>query len=112
MKLQLVAVTIRVARTVATVCGGAALVFAVGLDLRGGQAGADEPPSGVTAPSSSVAPTAGDGGGAISVQPVGGGGCIIGLNCGCIPRRTCPTPHARAGTGDANQHNAPAPQNP
>jgi hypothetical protein len=106
-KLQLVAVTIRLGRTVAAVCGGGAVVFAVGL----GVAGADEPRSDATVPSSSVTPTGG-GGGAITVRPVGGGACIIGLNCGCIPHRTCPTPHPRPGTAGAEQHNAPAPQNP
>jgi hypothetical protein len=104
----LVAVTIRLGRTAAAVCGAAALVFAVGL----GVAGADEPWSGATLPPTSVAPTAGDGGGAISVRPVGGGACIIGLNCGCIPHRTCPTPHSRPGTAGAEQHNPPAPENP
>ena len=98
----------RVGRTAAAICGGAALVLAVGL----GVAGADESPSGATAPSSSVAPTDGGGGGAITVRPVGGGACIIGLNCGCIPHRTCPTPHPRPGTAGGDQHNAPAPQNP
>jgi hypothetical protein len=62
--------------------------------------------------STSVAPTGTDGGGAIPVQPVGGGACIIGLNCGCIPHHTCPTPHLRPGTAGANPHNAPPPQNP
>ncbi len=36
------------------------------------------------------------GGGALPVVPVGGGGCIIGLNCGCV--HNCP-----------NQHRHPAP---
>ncbi|WP_156764841.1 hypothetical protein [Mycobacterium sp. 1081908.1] len=97
--------TIRVGRAAAAVCGGAALVLAAGL----GVTGADESRGGATAPPSSVAPT---GGGAISVRPAGGGACIVGLNCGCIPHRTCPTPHPRPGTAGANQHNAPAPQNP
>ncbi|OBF49499.1 hypothetical protein A5787_00690 [Mycobacterium sp. 852002-50816_SCH5313054-b] len=97
----------------AAVCGGAVLVFAFGFGTVGAQAGAGEPLNRATSSSSGVAPTGGgDGAGAIRVQPVGGGACIIGLNCGCIPHRTCPTPHARPGTGGANQHNAPAPQNP
>jgi len=95
-------------RTAAGVCGGAALLLAVGFAVTG----VHEPTGGATAPSSSVAPAADGGGGAISVQPVGGGACIIGLNCGCIPHRTCPTPHARPGTAGANQHNAPEPPNP
>jgi hypothetical protein len=106
-KLQLTAMMNRITRTAAALCGGAAAALALGL----GVAGADQPPGGATAPSPSVAPTAG--GGAISVRPAGGGGaCIVGLNCGCIPHRTCPTPHPRPGTAGANQHNAPAPQNP
>ncbi len=96
----------------AAVCGGAALVFAVGFGTVGAQSGAGEPLNSAMSPSSSVAANADGGGGAIPVQPVGGGGCIIGLNCGCIPHRTCPTPHARPGTAGDNQHNAPAPQDP
>ncbi|SPM27037.1 hypothetical protein [Mycobacterium terramassiliense] len=96
----------------AAVCGGAALIFAVTLGTVGAQAGAAEPRNSATSSSSGVAPTGGDGGGAITVQPVGGGACIIGLNCGCLPRRTCPTPHPRQGTAGADQHNAPAPPNP
>ncbi|WP_156664728.1 hypothetical protein [Mycobacterium sp. 852002-51057_SCH5723018] len=98
-------------RRAAAWCGGAALVLAVGLGL----GGSDEPATAAIGTSSSVTPAplpAGDGGGALPVQPVGGGACIVGLNCGCIPRRTCPTPHARPGIPGANQHNAPAPQNP
>ena len=104
----MVTVTHRLGMAAAAVCGGAALVFAVGL----GQAGADEPLSSAISPSSSVAPAPPAPGGAIPVQPVGGGACIIGLNCGCIPHRTCPTPHPRPGTSGANQHNDPAPPNP
>ncbi|OBA70734.1 hypothetical protein A5641_02850 [Mycobacterium sp. 1554424.7] len=100
--------TIRIGRTAAAVCGGGALVLAAGF----GVAGADEPSTGATAPASSVAPTTGGGGGAISVRPAGGGACIVGLNCGCIPHRTCPTPHPRPNNTGENQHNAPAPQNP
>ncbi|MCV7092524.1 hypothetical protein [Mycobacterium interjectum] len=96
----------------AAVCSGAAVFFAVGLGLAGVQGGAGEPLTSAPSSSSGVAPTGGDGGGAITVQPVGGGACIIGLNCGCLPRRTCPTPHPRPGTAGAEQHNAPAPQNP
>lgn len=91
-------------------CGGAALVFAAGFGALGAQAGAAEPPN--SAMSAPPQPAATDGGGAIIVQPVGGGACIIGLNCGCLPRRTCPTPHAHPANPGANQHNAPAPQNP
>lgn len=97
--------------TAAAVCRGAALVFAAaflpaGVELSAGAAAS--PPS-----SEAPAPPSADGdGGALPVQPVGGGGCIIGMNCGCIPHRTCPTPHPRPGSGGANQHNPPAPPNP
>jgi hypothetical protein len=93
--------------TAAALCGGAALVLAVGL----GVAGAGEPPRPAIRQSTSVVP-APPGGGALPVRPAGGGGCVVGLNCGCIPHRTCPTPHARPGTAGTNQRNAPAPQNP
>jgi hypothetical protein len=36
----------------------------------------------------------GSDGGATPAHPLGGGGCVIGLNCGCIPRITCPGPRA------------------
>ncbi|OBG38868.1 hypothetical protein [Mycobacterium sp. E3198] len=100
--------TNRKATRAAAVCGGAALLFAVGLGLDG-QAGASAP---LSRAASSPSGPGSDGGGAIPVQPVGGSPCIIGLNCGCIPHRTCPTRHARPGTAGANQHNTPAPQNP
>ncbi|OBF61989.1 hypothetical protein A5753_16520 [Mycobacterium sp. 852002-51971_SCH5477799-a] len=52
-------------------------------------------------------------GGAVPVQPLGGGGCIIGLNCGCIRNViTCPSPHPRRPSVDNNQHPEPAPPNP
>ncbi|HTY35250.1 hypothetical protein [Mycobacterium sp.] len=104
--------TNRKGRLAAAACGGAALVFAVGFGVGGVQDAAGEQPNSATSPSSGTAPSGSDGGGALPVQPVGGGACIIGLNCGCIPRITCPTPHARPGTAGTNQHNAPAPQNP
>ncbi|ORW97710.1 hypothetical protein AWB92_03405 [Mycobacterium sp. IEC1808] len=100
--------TNRVRRTAAAICAGAGVVLAVGL----GVTGAGESPGGATAQSSIVVPAPGDGGGAIPVQPVGGGACVIGLNCGCIPHRTCPTPHPHPGTAGANQHDTPPPQNP
>ncbi|MCK8646559.1 hypothetical protein [Mycobacterium colombiense] len=51
-------------------------------------------------------------GGAVPVQPVGGGGCIIGLNCGCIRNVTCPSTRPRHPGVNNNQHAAPAPPNP
>ncbi|WP_156771980.1 hypothetical protein [Mycobacterium sp. 1245805.9] len=104
--------TNRKATRAAAVFGGAALVLAVGLGAGGPRPGAGAPLNVATSSSSGTAATGGDGGGAIDVQPVGGSPCIVGLNCGCIPRVTCPTPHPRPGTAGSNQHNPPAPQNP
>ncbi len=42
------------------------------------------------------------------VVPVGGGACIVGLNCGCIPRLTCPTPHRRPAPVNDRPRDAPA----
>ena len=114
-KLQLVVVTNRKSRTAAALCGGAAVVFAIGL----GVTGADELLNSTMSHSSSLVPappstmgTNGDGGGALPVQPVGGGACIIGLNCGCIRNITCPKPHPSHPDTANGQHNAPGPQNP
>ncbi len=114
-KLQLRAVTRRKGRTAAAICGGAAFVFAVGL----GVGAADQPLSSTMSASSSVVPAppspgdvTGGGGGALPVQPVGGGACIIGLNCGCIRNYTCPKPRASHPDTGNGQHNAPGPQNP
>ncbi|BBZ52663.1 hypothetical protein MHEI_43800 [Mycobacterium heidelbergense] len=105
--------TNRKGRLAAGVCGGAALIFAVVLGLSGGQVGAGESPNRAQSALSGVAPTPTDGGGGtIPVQPVGGSPCIVGLNCGCIPRVTCPWSHVRPRTTDARQHNTPAPQKP
>ncbi|WP_155763099.1 hypothetical protein [Mycobacterium colombiense] len=66
-----------------------------------------------TATPSVVTPAPPAQGGAVPVQPVGGGGgCIIGLNCGCIRNVTCPSPRPRRPSVDNNQHAAPAPPNP
>ncbi|BBZ69497.1 hypothetical protein MPRS_05900 [Mycobacterium paraseoulense] len=47
-------------------------------------------------------------GGALPVQPAGGGGCIIGLNCGCTRNCHKPRPRPPDVAGDP-QHAAPAP---
>lgn len=52
-------------------------------------------------PSNPGGPTRG--GGALPVVPAGGGGCIPGLQCGCIRGITCP--------GDHIHHPHPAPAN-
>ncbi len=65
------------------------------------------------ASSSSVTPPPPAPGGALPVQPAGGGGCIIGLNCGCT--RNCHKPRPRPpGPVSDPQHDAaaPAPENP
>ncbi|MBI2696838.1 hypothetical protein [Mycobacterium nebraskense] len=93
------------ARTAATLCAcGAALVVAFGWSAGDATARAATAPS-----SSSVTPAPPPTpGGALPVQPAGGGGCIIGLNCGCT--RNCHKPHPRPPdvAGDP-QHGAPAP---
>ncbi|OSC25408.1 hypothetical protein B8W69_19160 [Mycobacterium vulneris] len=81
-----------------------AVVLAAGLSSGGAPA--------ATATPSVVTPAPPAPGGAVPVQPVGGGGCIIGLNCGCIRKVTCPSPHPRRPSVDSNQHAAPAPANP
>jgi hypothetical protein len=94
------------AKTRAALCGCVtALVVAAGLSS-GAAPATDASPSVVT-----PAPPAP--GGALPVHPVGGGGgCIIGLNCGCARNATCPSPHPRRPSADKNQHAAPAPPNP
>lgn len=92
------------ATTRAALCGFVtAFVVAMGLSFGGAPA---------TATPSVVTPAPPAPGGAVPVQPVGGGGCIIGLNCGCIRNVTCPAPHPRRPNADNNQHSAPAPPNP
>ncbi|BBY00808.1 hypothetical protein MSEO_13070 [Mycobacterium seoulense] len=69
----------------------------------------DVAPRASTAASSSTVTPPPSPGGALPVQPAGGGGCIIGLNCGCT--RNChqpPRPRPPAIAGDP-QHSAPAP---
>lgn len=91
----------------AAVCGVfAAVVLAFGWSDAGTVARAANP-----TPSSNVTPPVP--GGALPVQPAGGGGCIIGLNCGCT--RNCHKPRPRPpGPVSDPQHDAPAsaPENP
>lgn len=83
-------------RTAIALCGAAAA-----LAFGAGYGSGEDPPAAAPAASASVAvtpkplPAPGNPGGAFRAVPVGGGGCYIGLNCGCIPRITCPTPHRR-----------------
>jgi len=63
--------------------------------------------------SAAQAPTPAPGGltrgGALPVVPVGGGACIIGLNCGCIRGITCPgTVHHPPAPANAHPPDAPA----
>ncbi len=104
----------RTHKAVAAWCGGVAvLAWAVGASLDGAAV------TTVTAASSSVnseSSSPSGPGGALPVQPVGGGACISGLNCGCIPYVTCPwnrRVHRPAAPGvKTDNHAAPAPQRP
>ncbi|RAU92034.1 hypothetical protein DQP58_19440 [Mycobacterium colombiense] len=94
------------ALTRAAQCGCVtALVVAVGLSSGGAPV--------ANASSSVVTPAPPAPGGALPVHPAGGGGgCIIGLNCGCARNVTCPSSHPHRPSADKNQHAAPAPPNP
>lgn len=68
--------------------------------------------SGETPAPSPVPVDRADGGGALPVVPVGGSGCIAGLNCGCIRYITCPGTvrhHKPAPAGDHPPDAPPAP---
>jgi hypothetical protein len=78
----------RTGRAAAVVCGVVALSAWV-IGVAPGTAAA------TTVASASASPAPPTPRGALPVQPVGGGACIIGLNCGCIRNVTCPRPHAR-----------------
>ncbi len=97
-------------RKTAAWCGGAAaLVSLVGLPFEGATPAAK-------AASSIVAPAPappGEPGGALPVHPAGGGGCVIGLNCGCIANITCPKPPRHPPVAGAKQPDpSPAPHTP
>ncbi len=109
-------------RTALAMFGGAAVALAVGWLGDDGR-----PPATTTAalttslhssakpsmpePQAATSPAGPDrsDGGALPAVPVHGG-CIIGLNCGCIPNLTCPGSHPRKGQPDS--HRRPAPSNP
>lgn len=93
------------ARTRAALCGCvSALVVAMGFTSGAAPA---------TGASSSVVTPPPAPGGALPVHPVGGGGgCIIGLNCGCARNATCPSSPPRRPSADKSQHAAPAAPNP
>lgn len=95
----------------AVLFGGAAVfALAIGASLDDATASAA-----TAAASSTSSPAPSNPGGALPVQPVGGGACISGLNCGCIRHITCPwdrVRHQPVPGLEANQHAAPAPQNP
>jgi hypothetical protein len=105
------------ARTVIALRAGAGLfVVLVGCGaLLGGVSASGAPTPAMTAtgvlssetPVPPPAPSGPTAGGALPVVPVGGGACIIGLNCGCIPHHTCPTPHARPAPTNDHPHVAP-----
>lgn len=99
-------------KTAAALCGGVtALVMGIGLS----DVGAVRTTSAASSSVSPAPPSPANPGGALPVRPAGGGGCIIGMNCGCIRNITCPKPHARhpGVVGDPQRGGpAPAPQNP
>src|SRR5271156_3627635 len=109
----------RRARMAAAWCGGAAVValaLGCGVDRAGASLSSANNPSstvlGAPSPTTSGGATGGSGGGgALPVQPVGGGACIIGLNCGCIRAIPCPvtTPHHHPAATNDHQ---PAPGAP
>ena len=93
-------------------CGAAAAVaIAVGYGADNITRGPTIAGSSSAAVTPAPAPTPKDPGGAFPAVPVGGGGCYIGLNCGCIPRITCPTPH-RHPPAAVPGRDAPGGQNP
>ncbi|BBY36930.1 hypothetical protein MMAN_10640 [Mycobacterium mantenii] len=99
------------AKARAGLCGCVAAVFlAVGFSSVGAPV-TIAASSGVTPAPPAPTPAPPSPGGALPVQPAGGGGCVIGLNCGCT--RNCHKPHPRPPdvVGDP-QHAAPAPPNP
>jgi hypothetical protein len=104
---------IRKGRTVAALCGGAAM-----LALALGGVGDDgKPLASTAAPTSSVVPvppSPGDtvGGGALPVKPAGGPGCILGLNCGPIHPNPPPPPSRHPSLPHGPQQPGPGPENP
>ena len=63
-------------------------------------------------PAPAPQPIPGTRGGGITVRPAGGGGCIIGLNCGCTQRSgSCNGRHVRPGNG-VNRNVPPPPAPP
>ncbi|MEE6177953.1 hypothetical protein [Mycobacterium sp. 050134] len=101
--------THRVLRTAAALCGGATLLLSVGAPPAGATASLSADGSSHVTPAPPSQP-----GGALPVQPVGGGGCVIGLNCGCIRNVTCPgsRPHPHPGNVNNQPHPAPGSGNP
>jgi hypothetical protein len=62
--------------------------------------------SGAATPAPPPHPSATTGGGALPVVPVGGGGCIIGLNCGCV--HNCSNQHRHPAPATVHPSDAPA----
>ncbi|WP_142404560.1 hypothetical protein [Mycobacterium shigaense] len=97
-------------RAVAAVYGGVA-VFAL---VVGGLDGVSTRYGATTSVSSALPapPAPGDGGGALPVKPVGGGGCVLGLNCGPIHPNPPPPPHRHPSPAPDPQHPAPGVPDP
>ncbi len=62
--------------------------------------------SGAATPAPPPHPSVTTGRGALPVVPVGGGGCIIGLNCGCV--HNCPNQHRHPAPAIVHPSDAPA----
>jgi hypothetical protein len=88
--------------------GAAAIVFAFTAGI-GAVEGIVPSGGAVTAlpqPQPAPHPSVGTGGGALPVVPAGGGGCIIGLNCGCV--HNCSNQHHQPAPATAHPSDAPA----
>jgi hypothetical protein len=82
-------------RTAIALRGGAVVfVFAIGCGAGVGVVSQHETPVSAVAD------------GALPVVPVGGGGCIIGLNCGCV--HNCPNQHRHPAPATVHPSDAPA----
>lgn len=104
--------TSRTTRKAAAVAASvAALVLAGGWSLD--EAAAARPLVAASAGATPAPPAPPSPGGALPVRPAGGGGCIIGLNCGCTRNCHQPRPHPPNDAGQPPRSApAPDPQNP
>jgi hypothetical protein len=91
-------------------CGAAVVGVEQSAPTTGTSATTAMPSETLAPPPAPSGPTGGGGAdGALRVVPVGGGGCVIGLNCGCIGRN-CPPffpQHHNSAPADGHPNNAP-----